>query len=472
MVEFSGYARSDVDHFRSCFPGITGTYAPDAIVGRIEPGHERQGRGRARPGGGDGRGARRRAARIRRPQRPQLRARDLRPDAPGRGRHHQRQLGRLRAADHARGCCRPRTRRSSWRPWPASRRSWPRATSDRPTASRSRAPPTCSSTTPRRSRLRPPSAARRSRCRRCTEARRETAWHGSGGGISMHWRKPVYQLGKTVERCAAASAAAARRSAARPPTSRSTRAPNAAGTSSTATAAAPGRGVVWAPIGGTSAAAPLMAALTADADESAGKQLGFANPFLYAQAGTSVFRDIDSGHEQPVRRQPATPPTPGYDLATGLGSIRAGAFATALAAYAPECGVGRLHRPRTSPARSTAAGSRTGAGSPSAGRSPTRPRRSPSQTRPCWSSPTWRRSASARTPPAGGRCRARRPSCATSAGTPSTSAPTPRRPQRRGTRRIYVTPHLGLTVQLPFRSGHYVATSGHRRSRSSAAPGR
>ena len=30
------------------------------------------------------------------------------------------------------------------------------------------------------------------------------------------------------------------------------------------------------------------------------------------------------------------------------------------------------------------------------------------------------------------------------------------------TRRIYVTPHLGLTVQLPFRNGHYVATSGIR----------
>ena len=39
------------------------------------------------------------------------------------------------------------------------------------------------------------------------------------------------------------------------------------------------------------------------------------------------------------------------------------------------------------------------------------------------------------------------------------------------TRRIYVTPHLGLTVQLPFRNGHYVARSG-RGSRSSAAPSR
>ncbi len=28
------------------------------------------------------------------------------------------------------------------------------------------------------------------------------------------------------------------------------------------------------------------------------------------------------------------------------------------------------------------------------------------------------------------------------------------------TRRIYVTPHLGLTIQLPFRNGHYIAGPG------------
>ena len=95
-----------------------------------------------------------------------------------------------------------------------------------------------------------------------------------------------------------------------------------------------GPGIVWAPVGGTSAAAPLMAALTADADEAAGTQLGFANPFLYAQEGTAVFHDIVSGTNNLFggRRYTARP---GYDMATGLGSIRAGAFASALAAYAP-----------------------------------------------------------------------------------------------------------------------------------------
>jgi hypothetical protein len=77
-----------------------------------------------------------------------------------------------------------------------------------------------------------------------------------------------------------------------------------------------------------------MAALTADADESAGKELGFANPFLYAHAGGAMFHDIVSGTNNLFggRRYTARP---GYDLATGLGSVRAGAFASALASWAP-----------------------------------------------------------------------------------------------------------------------------------------
>ena len=68
----------------------------------------------------------------------------------------------------------------------------------------------------------------------------ETAWHGSGGGVSVYWRKPAYQLGKTVP-CRGASVAAGTPSAVRRPTCRSTPAPAAPATSSTATAAAPGR---------------------------------------------------------------------------------------------------------------------------------------------------------------------------------------------------------------------------------------
>jgi subtilase family serine protease len=96
-------------------------------------------------------------------------------------------------------------------------------------------------------------------------------------------------------------------------------------------------------IGGTSAAAPMFAAVQADAMQAAGGSLGFANPALYKRAGTKDFTDIVD--------HPKTAPNPisavvdqgmfgtvrdarlfkldadhglsarkGYDTATGLGS--------------------------------------------------------------------------------------------------------------------------------------------------------
>ena len=78
MVEFSNYPRSDVNHFRTCFPGITGTYPTDVAVGGRTR-HERPGRGRARPRGGDGGRARRPGAGLRRAERPELRPGRVRP---------------------------------------------------------------------------------------------------------------------------------------------------------------------------------------------------------------------------------------------------------------------------------------------------------------------------------------------------------------------------------------------------------
>ena len=129
MVEFSGYARSDVNHFRSCFPGITGTYSPDAIVGpstsdtsgKSEVALDLEVAMAAAPD-----------ADLRAyiaPNDPSFAPADPRPDAPGRRQHHQRQLGRLRAADLTAGCSPPRTPRSSWRRSPASRPTSPPATS-------------------------------------------------------------------------------------------------------------------------------------------------------------------------------------------------------------------------------------------------------------------------------------------------------------------------------------------------------
>jgi hypothetical protein len=96
-------------------------------------------------------------------------------------------------------------------------------------------------------------------------------------------------------------------------------------------------------VGGTSVAAPMFAAVQADAEQAAGGALGFANPALYKRAGTKQLTDIvdhpkgapnpisavvdhgmfgdahearlfklDSDHGLSARK--------GYDTATGLGS--------------------------------------------------------------------------------------------------------------------------------------------------------
>lgn len=102
----------------------------------------------------------------------------------------------------------------------------------------------------------------------------------------------------------------------------------------------------WSSIGGTSAAAPLMTAGVVLADQLAAKEgqppLGFLNPLLYelgARAGTrhTAFRDVTRGHDDlgrllPVQGGGGVPlgcchAKPGYDLASGWGSLRVPGFA-------------------------------------------------------------------------------------------------------------------------------------------------
>ncbi len=76
-------------------------------------------------------------------------------------------------------------------------------------------------------------------------------------------------------------------------------------------------------IGGTSAVAPLWAALVARLNQMRGKPLGFANPLLYP-LGATAFRDIvigNNGHYDAG---------PGWDACTGLGSPNGAALAQAL----------------------------------------------------------------------------------------------------------------------------------------------
>ena len=80
----------------------------------------------------------------------------------------------------------------------------------------------------------------------------------------------------------------------------------------------------WRPIGGTSAAAPLWAALTAVANQGCASAAGLLNARLYAAgAGPSPpFHDISAGNNylvDPSAASPRFPATAHYDLASGWG---------------------------------------------------------------------------------------------------------------------------------------------------------
>jgi subtilase family serine protease len=105
----------------------------------------------------------------------------------------------------------------------------------------------------------------------------------------------------------------------------------------------------WGTDSGTSAATPLTAAIVAlvaqREREDSRPPLGSLPPLLYTLARGpdyhSIFDDITVGTSSrrpssPAARTPAGGAAqPGYDLATGLGSLNATAFAAAVAARAP-----------------------------------------------------------------------------------------------------------------------------------------
>jgi len=157
---------------------------------------------------------------------------------------------------------------------------------------------------------------------------------GGGGGISSLWPMPPYQSGA--------------------PGSLNVINPNSSGTRCGATTgsycrevpdvaadADPGTGYLiyydgdgrdtdaagWTGIGGTSAAAPLWAALIALTNASSacsGAAVGFLNPDLYSAAASGYandFNDITSGNNDITGSNGGLYPAgPGYDMASGLGT--------------------------------------------------------------------------------------------------------------------------------------------------------
>ena len=165
-----------------------------------------------------------------------------------------------------------------------------------------------------------------------------TAWSHGGGGISRNWSQPSYQSGnphRSYDNGAKCGN----------PTGFCRQVPDIALDANpntgyiiecTSTASGCPSGVPWFPVGGTSAGAPLMAAITADANTSSlangGQRLGFANPLLYSHP--TLFWDITQGSNS-INGSGLYKARLGYDPATGLGSPKAGALATALAGFTP-----------------------------------------------------------------------------------------------------------------------------------------
>jgi kumamolisin len=72
--------------------------------------------------------------------------------------------------------------------------------------------------------------------------------------------------------------------------------------------------------GGTSAVAPLYAALAALWNQELGTAVGFLNPLLYVSPAASAFHDITQGTNDPTGNIGGYPAGVGWDACTGLGS--------------------------------------------------------------------------------------------------------------------------------------------------------
>ncbi len=141
----------------------------------------------------------------------------------------------------------------------------------------------------------------------------ETAWRGSGGGVSAFFSQPDFQQGLPQ---AVQSQLKGQRGV-----------PDVAANANPSTAMAIYFNGQWQQVGGTSAATPTWAGIIAVADQMAGHPLGFINPALYQLANSSKaaqdFRDITSGDNsfsQDGVNVQGYPAGPGWDAVTGCGS--------------------------------------------------------------------------------------------------------------------------------------------------------
>jgi subtilase family serine protease len=84
----------------------------------------------------------------------------------------------------------------------------------------------------------------------------------------------------------------------------------------------------WFGIGGTSLSSPLVSAIIADRDSLHGNRTGNINPTLYREyqiAPSLFFHDV-TGAGHIAKNNGLYPTVPGYDLATGIGTIKMAPF--------------------------------------------------------------------------------------------------------------------------------------------------
>ena len=155
-------------------------------------------------------------------------------------------------------------------------------------------------------------SARRTRAAPDTADDGETDDQAGGGGLSAVFTRPSWQDGVRT-------AVGGRRGI--PDISMDASPCSATATYSHAGLTAANAAGGWQATSGTSMAAPLFAGLIADAVQAAGHRLGPVNPVLYRMHGPGDgIMDITQGSTTTpaIRGYPATP---GYDLATGLGTV-------------------------------------------------------------------------------------------------------------------------------------------------------
>jgi subtilase family serine protease len=144
----------------------------------------------------------------------------------------------------------------------------------------------------------------------------ESAWSGSGGGVSKFFTEPDFQHGL--------------------PQSVQSQLAGQRGLPDIAADADPTTGMAyyingrWRQIGGTSASTPLWAGIIAIANQVAGHPLGFINPGLYkvgvSQNATKDFRDITQGNNDVNDgnlRVKGFQAVAGWDAVTGWGAPQA-----------------------------------------------------------------------------------------------------------------------------------------------------